>query len=258
MSDTQFDKIAQEYAAVINSLPTYQFLMANHRMQEGDVSGRRVLDLACGPGNSSRKLKEAGAEVVGLDISAGQIEVAQGVEANNPQGITYIVGDVGDANLGLIDGGNFDLATAFGLLHYATTETRLQTMLNNIYANLAPGGRMVISNLNAPLPAQDWVQYSPNWAKYDCRIDGSFTTPPAAGQIVHFMLQATPDADPVRFDLYYWPNEVFNRCFNKAGFVDVIWHPLELPEQFQDQAAFWQAQLEHPYVLPVSATRPQS
>jgi 2-polyprenyl-6-hydroxyphenyl methylase/3-demethylubiquinone-9 3-methyltransferase len=43
------------------------------------LPGRRVLDLGCGKGRFARRLAEAGAEVVGLDLSAAMLAEATGV-----------------------------------------------------------------------------------------------------------------------------------------------------------------------------------
>ena len=41
------------------------------------LAGKRVLDLGCGGGILSEALAKAGAEVVGIDLSGEQIQVAQ-------------------------------------------------------------------------------------------------------------------------------------------------------------------------------------
>jgi 2-polyprenyl-3-methyl-5-hydroxy-6-metoxy-1,4-benzoquinol methylase len=44
----------------------------------GDLSGRRVLDIGCGPGRYAVALAERGAEVVGVDISETMLSLARG------------------------------------------------------------------------------------------------------------------------------------------------------------------------------------
>jgi SAM-dependent methyltransferase len=53
----------------------------------GNVRGRDVLDAGCGTGYLSRQLQEAGASVVGVDISPRMIEIARG----NAPGIDFRV-----------------------------------------------------------------------------------------------------------------------------------------------------------------------
>ncbi len=45
----------------------------------GKLEGRRVLDLGCGKGRFARPLQEAGAAVIGLDLSAGMLASADGL-----------------------------------------------------------------------------------------------------------------------------------------------------------------------------------
>ncbi|MDG2305017.1 MAG: class I SAM-dependent methyltransferase [Candidatus Binatia bacterium] len=60
----------------------------------GGLAGRTVLDLACGTGFYTRRLKERGASsVLGVDLSREVIEVARRHEGENPVGVSYRVAD---------------------------------------------------------------------------------------------------------------------------------------------------------------------
>ncbi len=73
----------------------------------GEVSGMRVLDLACGNGYLSRRFAHQGATVTGVDASAPIIERARMRETKDPAGITYHVADA--ASLDMLENGTFDL-----------------------------------------------------------------------------------------------------------------------------------------------------
>ena len=100
---SQYDAIADQYRRSKTSplrtyIESYTFL---HLL--GDISGLRVLDLACGEGFYTRKLKALGAaRVVGVDQSAGMIRLAEQQEAADPCGVEYVcrdardLGDLGD------------------------------------------------------------------------------------------------------------------------------------------------------------------
>ena len=93
----QYDSIAQAYSDGKLS-PLRRYVEAYSLFQLlGDVSGLRVLDLACGDGIYSRRLKEAGAaEVVGVDISQGMIDIAVAQEQREQLGIEYLRCDAKD------------------------------------------------------------------------------------------------------------------------------------------------------------------
>jgi ubiquinone/menaquinone biosynthesis C-methylase UbiE len=79
--DARYDRIADFYSARVGDLVTDEATAALLELV-GDVSGRRVLDLACGPGRVSRELSRRGARVVGLDLSAALLDKAR--LAGNP------------------------------------------------------------------------------------------------------------------------------------------------------------------------------
>jgi|SRR4051794_18388720 ubiquinone/menaquinone biosynthesis C-methylase UbiE len=60
----------------------------------GDVTGRRVVDVACGQGLATRALARAGAaSVVGVDVTEALLDVARAEETADPLGIAYLHGD---------------------------------------------------------------------------------------------------------------------------------------------------------------------
>jgi ubiquinone/menaquinone biosynthesis C-methylase UbiE len=61
-----------------------------------DVSGRRVLAVACGQGREARRLADLGAQVVAVDASARLLAYARELEQREPRGITYLQGDARD------------------------------------------------------------------------------------------------------------------------------------------------------------------
>ena len=73
----------------------------------GEVSGMRLLDLACGNGYLSRRFARQGATVTAVDANAPLIERARAREAQEPLGITYHVADA--AHLWMLEDGAFDL-----------------------------------------------------------------------------------------------------------------------------------------------------
>lgn len=74
----------------------------------GGLSGKRVLDLACGNGYLSRRFARQGATVTGVDASVPLIERARARETQEPCGITYHVADAAQLSM-LADGNAFDV-----------------------------------------------------------------------------------------------------------------------------------------------------
>lgn len=58
-----------------------------------DLSGRRVLDLACGGGALSRELADRGARVTGVELAPPLLEHGRRLERESPRGIHYVHGD---------------------------------------------------------------------------------------------------------------------------------------------------------------------
>lgn len=92
--------------------------------------------LACGKGFYTRLFRQRGtAEVVGVDLSEGMIDLARAGEAARPLGIKYLVRDGKD--LGIPEA--FDLAVAAYLLNYARDRGEPGAMYRGIARCLKPG-----------------------------------------------------------------------------------------------------------------------
>ena len=105
------------------------------------IAGLRVLDLGCGEGYCSRKLRRCGAsEVYGVDISEGMIEAARQEEAREPLGIHFDVGSATD--LTRFTDHAMDLVLAVFLFNYLDIAQTHQCMAE-IARVLRPGGQFV-------------------------------------------------------------------------------------------------------------------
>lgn len=110
----QWDVASEIFVEFVRSGKNYYSEFLNYPALErmvGDVKGKRVLDLGCGEGSTSRLLARAGADVTGIDISEGLIEAALDEEDRNPLGIRYIASDAAD--LPMLESGTFDLAVCY-------------------------------------------------------------------------------------------------------------------------------------------------
>nr|VFJ46773.1 MAG: Ubiquinone/menaquinone biosynthesis C-methylase UbiE [Candidatus Kentron sp. FM]VFJ47751.1 MAG: Ubiquinone/menaquinone biosynthesis C-methylase UbiE [Candidatus Kentron sp. FM]VFK07947.1 MAG: Ubiquinone/menaquinone biosynthesis C-methylase UbiE [Candidatus Kentron sp. FM] len=234
-----YDDIAEQYQKASDGLPFRQYAeLETYFHVLGGLSGKSILDLACGEGFYTRELKQKGvAQVVGVDISKEMLELAMREEKTAPLGIEYRVGDVLD--LGRI--GEFDRVVATYLLNYARTREELLKMCRNIYLNLKPGGRFVTINNNNEQPPNLYKKLE----KYGstCNIFG----PLEDGTPITIILKPG-SSEELCFDVYYLSNATHESVFREAGFKEIIWHPVKIsPEGIQKFGQeYWQDFLENP------------
>ncbi len=239
----QYDDIAQAYSD--GKLSPLRRYVEAHTLFDlvGDVSGLRVLDLACGDGIYSRQLKAMGAaEVVGVDISSGMIDIARLEENQKPLGIEYLCSDAKDiANLpGFIAG--FDLIVGAYLFHYAPNEQVLLQMCSAVHQCLKPAGRFVGINENPEQSLADFAGYAQyGFNKVACAplLD--------ATPITYSMVSGR---SLISFDVYYYGSSAYERAFAEAGFSGAHWQPLKLdPEGIETCGAeYWDEYLANPPV----------
>ena len=79
-----YDQLAEEYARrLFNELQHKPFDCELLNRFAADVKGHgNVCDMGCGPGHVARYLRDAGATVFGLDLSAGMLEQARRLNPN--------------------------------------------------------------------------------------------------------------------------------------------------------------------------------
>jgi SAM-dependent methyltransferase len=133
---TRYDEIADFYDKVVGD-DVSDSVAATVLELAGNVSGLRVLDLACGQGRLSRELARRGASVVGADLSEKLLDKAR---ASEPLGIAYVHVDVTAPDA--LAGERFDgVVCHFGL-----------SDIDDLGATLATVARV--------LPEQGWFVFS--------------------------------------------------------------------------------------------------
>jgi toxoflavin synthase len=225
----QYDQIGRKYdeyaqTATLKRAETYTFF----RMV-GPLEGTRVLDLACGFGYYTRRLKQRGAaQVVGVDISPEMIRLAHQHEQAERLGITYQVGDA----VALPRLGAYDLVTAVYLLNYAASKDQMRAMCRSAYDNLVAGGRFVAYTVN---PA--FTLSKPNSTKYGVTM---LRQTPAEDRYLCDMEFVTDPPTPYQHP--QWSQGAHEWAIQEAGFRTFAWHPSEVsPEDVARYgAAYWQ------------------
>lgn len=106
------------------------------RLDRHGLAGNRLLDVACGTGNSFLEMLRQGWEVVGCDISPAMIELAKRKVADN---VRLVVADMRELPVF----GQFDLVWALtDPLNYLLNADELAMALEGMKRNLAPAGLM--------------------------------------------------------------------------------------------------------------------
>ncbi|MCH9688559.1 MAG: class I SAM-dependent methyltransferase [Deltaproteobacteria bacterium] len=134
----------------------------------GNVQDIRVLDLGCGEGYVSRKLRARGAHVIGVDISEEMIGRARQAEAAEPLGIDYRVGDASRLHFREI---GVDLVVAVFLFNYLDVE-QTRRALHHAHRVLRPGGRLVFA---VPHPAFPFISQARRPFYFDVNGAGYFS-----------------------------------------------------------------------------------
>jgi len=195
----------------------------------GDVTGKSVLDLACGEGHYTRMLKQNGAtRVVGVDISTKMIELAQQQEKENPLGIEYLVANVSS----LPDLGEFDIIVSAYLFTYTKDLEDAKKMWEAICRSLKVGGKSVIIHFNMDRDEK----YHKNFIPFGLTIDASKKK--KEGDPITLIFKNI-DGTEFSFDISYQQIATCELAHKQAGFVKPIeWHQPRvnpnLPKEAQD------------------------
>jgi toxoflavin synthase len=243
----EYDEIAHEYRDS-KLLPFRDFAESFSLFRLiGNLEGRTVLDLACGEGHYTRRLKQAGAaRVLGVDISPEMIKLAEESERTGPLGCQYSVGNA--ANLSL--GERFDVVVGVYLLNYASSKAMLLDLCRTIYDHLKPGGVFVGINASMSL---DPAKYA-NYQKYGLML----LTPDnrVEGDPITFVI-TNLDGTRFQIDNFFLRPETYAAAFADTGFGALAWGDLWVSDtgrqRFPD--GYWDAMLIDPPIVGMRAAK---
>lgn len=213
MIDNSYDHIAKEYRDS-KQLSFRKYIEEYTLFQlAGDITGLKMLDLACGEGIYTRKLKQRGAlEALGVDLSAEMIALAEEAENTQPEGCKYLVHDV--LTLDFID--EYDVVLGMYLLNYATCKEELLQFCKIAYQHLTSGGRFLGFNDNPHnIPA-----YYPTYQKYGF-VKETPENRQEGAPIKYRMFN--PDGTEFSFHNFYLAPETYEQAFSQAGFKTFHW-----------------------------------
>ena len=199
----------ERYATLRPFSPFDERVFATVSDAVGSVDGKRVLDVGCGTGRFTRRIRGAGADVVGLDASETMLEAARSHrETHDPARSTVKVDRYisepayirGDASRELPQG-PFDAITAFYCIQYLDVDR----FLRHARAALSDGGTLAIASFpHLHFAITEFARYFPS----------------------------LPAIDMARF-----PSEpALMREFEAAGFTDIHFRELTIESQDDPRA----------------------
>jgi toxoflavin synthase len=246
------DRISEQYQASstqydsVKNLP-YAFV-ERETLLGGmpDLTGKAVLDVACGTGYYSRLFKRLGAaQVVGVDIEKSMIDCAREVEAKEPLGITFDVCDA--AQLPVL--GEFDVVAPIWAFVHAKDVEEYYEMVLRCARNLKSGGTMVALCSNPDIDIDGMSVYP--------RYGLSITPKEKHGelQVIHIQMDVEP---PVGFDGFFWPAGITEEAMTRAGLVDIRRRPNLAPGHVEGASnkGYWSDFVANPPFGLYTATKP--
>lgn len=212
-------------------LPTIQKLL-------GNMSGQSILDFGCGPGVITRWLHAQGAkEVTGFDISEGMLAYARQCEKKARLGIQY------HAHLDVSFDSAFDLVLAVYVMPYVINQNDLEKMCDDMFRLLKPGGRLIT------LPIHPNFNADPDYYSV-CGFQLIEKEPRSDGSKLDLKIRMPPHV--IDIEAYYWSKDTLNSTIKQAGFQQITWHSLDVPNQF---SAELQPYLDCPHVSIIEAVK---
>ncbi len=233
-----YDLIAKEYRDS-KQLPFRKYIEEYTLFQLlGKVGGKNVLDLACGEGFYTRKIKDAGAsQILGIDISEEMIRLARENESRDPLGCNYIVRDASS----LDQPADKDLVVSMYLLNYAKNREELLRFCLTAFRALKDSGIFIGLNDNIHLDPALPVSYR----KYG--FSRTSAKQLNEGDPIEYIFNEGLE-NQFQFENYYLLPDTFNWAFREAGFSDFEWYgPLIFPEAGNDP--FWSDFISNPPII---------
>ncbi|CDG22037.1 conserved protein of unknown function [Xenorhabdus poinarii G6] len=194
----------------------------------GDITGKSVLDLACGYGLFSREFKNRGAaNVIGIDISDNMIAIARNKSEHDNDDIEFHIRNV----CTMESFGKFDLIVAAWLFCHAESFDDLKAMFRTVADHLKPDGKMIAYTYEP-----DFRLDKGNNENYGVKVLSEEPVKETIRVSAEFL--TTP---PSPFTLYRWSREQYAQAITEAGLKHFSWHkPMLLDSDIESRPpGFW-------------------
>lgn len=150
--DSDADNYHDEHGEFLGAdSPNGEFIWCPEGLHEGDaqllgeVAGAAILEIGCGSAPCARWLRHHGADVIGLDISAGMLRHAQKAMARGGPVVPLVQASA--ENLPFANGSFDKVCSSFGAVPFVADSARVMREVERV---LRPGGQWVFS-VNHPM-----------------------------------------------------------------------------------------------------------
>jgi ubiquinone/menaquinone biosynthesis C-methylase UbiE len=220
-----YSPIAGDYNKTENEAKTLQLLGYPVMTQHLEPTvGKQILDYGCGTGNFCRLLHDRGAQVTGVDISEGMIDVAR---KTSPPGISF--NRICSGDLGLFGEQSFDHVVSNFVLCAIPSRQMILKIFSEIYRVLRDDGTFILVNSN--------------WEKSNGREFISFRLEYCEHLVSGCSIRAVTKSDPpIIFEDFFRPKAEYREMAEAAGFITVA---LEEPLA-PDDGSRWLDERTHP------------
>lgn len=251
---SQFDQVADNYPGYPHQLAVRDHMeRPSMRRTAGDVTGLTALDLGCGAGHYAQHLAKWGAaRVVGVDASAGLLDIARAAEEAEPLGVEYREANVATDHLTDL-AGTFDIVMSGYALPYADTMEALTGMFTTVATVLRPGGRLVAATLNPDYA--DETEHPGHYEQYGMWLTAR-QHPPVDGTPLNFRaVFGASDAPPMEVTAYWWSRAAYEEAAAAAGLRDLAWSFYTVTDEGIEQygTELWQNYLDRPHAVVLTA-----
>ncbi len=167
----------------------------------GQVGSRGILEVGCGSGHWIARMKEAGHDIWGVDLSLGMLQ-----QARAKYGASHLV--QGTASMLPLRSQSFDLVFCINAIHHFA---RPQDFVREARRLIRPGGALAVTGMNPHAGRDRWYVYDyfPRTVEMDLRRY------PSAGTVVDWM-------DNAGFDHAEWriPHRIVHKLMGHKIFTD--------------------------------------
>jgi tRNA (cmo5U34)-methyltransferase len=168
MKDVQehFDSEAEDYDSLILTLiPNYSEMtdVLVNSIPFNEKKTFEVLDLGCGTGNISKKIKDKfpNSKIHCVDLAENMVKIAQ-KKLSNYLDITYEIGDFQNISLN----SDYEVIVSSLAMHHLKTDQDKKDVYQKVYESLTSGG--VFYNADVVLGSTDYLQnlYIEKWKEF--------------------------------------------------------------------------------------------